>query len=47
VNSAASLVIFPGSDSVTWPLNSAARLVIRHGKLIYQRTWNQELSHES
>ncbi|RJF56092.1 cytosine deaminase [Serratia inhibens] len=47
VNSAANLVIFPGSDSVTWPLNSAARLVIRHGKLIYQRTWNQELSHES
>lgn len=43
----ASLVIFPGSDSVTWPLHSAARLVIHHGRLTYQRIWNQELSHES
>jgi cytosine deaminase len=43
----ASLVIFPGSDSLTWPLHSAARLVIHHGRLMHQRTWNQELSHES
>ncbi|UHM93182.1 amidohydrolase family protein [Rahnella victoriana] len=43
----ASLVIFPGSDSLTWPLHSAARLVIHHGRLTHQRTWNQELSHES
>lgn len=43
----ASLVLFPGSDSLTWPLHSAARLVIRHGRLTHQRTWNQELSHES
>ena len=47
VGSAASLIIFPGSDSVTWPLNSAARLVINHGQLTRQRTWNPELSHES
>jgi cytosine deaminase len=45
--SAASLVIFPGSDSLTWPLNSAARLVFHHGRLTHQRTWNEELSHES
>ena len=45
--SAASLVLFPGSDSLTWPLNSAARLVFHHGRLIHQRTWNQEFSHES
>ncbi|ORJ26520.1 amidohydrolase family protein [Rouxiella badensis] len=45
--SAANLVIFPGSDSVTWPLNSAARRVISHGKLTYQRMWNQEFTHES
>ncbi|EIC83291.1 amidohydrolase family protein [Serratia sp. M24T3] len=45
--SPASLVIFPGSDSVTWPLNSAARLVINRGRLTHQRTWKQELSHES
>jgi len=45
--SAASLVIFPDSDSLTWPLHSAARLVIHHGMLTHQRTWNQELSHES
>lgn len=43
----ASLVLFPGSDSRTWPLHSAARLVIRHGRMTHQRTWNQELSHES
>nr|WP_129955566.1 cytosine deaminase [Rahnella sp. RFA10(1/100)] len=43
----ASLVLFPGSDSITWPLHSPARLVIRHGRLTHQRTWNQELSHES
>jgi cytosine deaminase len=43
----ASLVLFPGSDSLTWPLHSAARLVIHHGRLTHQRTWNQELSHES
>ncbi len=47
VGSPASLVIFPGSDSVTWPLNSAARRVIIHGRLTHQRTWKQELSHES
>lgn len=45
--SPASLVIFPGSDSVTWPLNSSARLVINRGRLTHQRTWKQELSHES
>lgn len=44
--SAASLVIFPDSDSLTWPLHSAARLVIHRGMLTHQRTWNQELSHE-
>lgn len=43
----ASLVIFPGSDSLTWPLHSAARLVIHHGRLTHQRTWNQEICHES
>ncbi|AYA06705.1 cytosine deaminase [Rahnella aquatilis] len=43
----ATLVLFPGSDSLTWPLHSAARLVIHHGRLTHQRTWNQELSHES
>lgn len=42
VGTAASLVIFPGSDSVTWPLNSAARVVIHHGKLSYQRLWQAE-----
>ncbi|PKE29071.1 cytosine deaminase [Rahnella sp. AA] len=47
VGTAASLVLFPGSDSLTWPLNSAARLVIHNGRLAHQRTWNQELSHES
>lgn len=45
--SPASLVVFPGSDSVTWPLNSAARLVINRGRLTHQRTWKQELNHES
>lgn len=45
--SAASLVIFPGSDPLTWPLNSAARLVFHHGRLTHQRTWNEDLSHES
>lgn len=39
--SAASLVIFPASDANTWPLNSAARLVIHHGRLTYQRTWDR------
>lgn len=43
----ASLVIFPDCDSLTWPLHSAARLVIHQGILTHQRTWNQELSHES
>lgn len=43
----ASLVLFPGSDSMTWPLQSAARVVIHHGRLTHKRTWNQELSHES
>ncbi|WP_037431282.1 amidohydrolase family protein [Serratia plymuthica] len=43
----ASLILFPGSDSLTWPLNSAARLVFHHGRLTHQRTWNRELSHES
>lgn len=47
VGSAASLVIFPGSDSVTWPLNSAARVVIHHGRLRYQRMWQTELCYES
>lgn len=47
IGSAANLIIFPGSDSMTWPLHSAARLVIHHGRLTHQRTWNQELSHES
>lgn len=43
----ASLVVFPGSDSVTWPLNSAGRVVINRGRLTHQRTWKQELNHES
>jgi len=43
----ATLILFPGSDSLTWPLNSAARLVFHHGRLAHQRTWNPELSHES
>ncbi|NWK87369.1 amidohydrolase family protein [Raoultella terrigena] len=42
VGTEASLILFPGSDSLTWPLNSAARLVIHHGRLTHQRTWNQE-----
>ncbi|MGB9096767.1 amidohydrolase family protein [Erwinia sp.] len=42
VGNAASLVIFPGSDSATWPLNSAARVVIHHGKLTNQRLWQAE-----
>ncbi len=45
--SEATLVLFPGSDSLTWPLHSAARLVFHHGRLTHQRTWNQELPHES
>lgn len=47
VGSPASLVLFPGSDSATWPLNSAARVVIHHGKLTFQRTWNAECCYES
>ncbi|MEA9391576.1 cytosine deaminase [Acerihabitans sp. TG2] len=47
VGNAANIVIFPGSDRFTWPLNSAARLVINHGKLIYQRMWDQEHINES
>lgn len=43
----ATLVLFPGSDSLSWPLNSAARLVIQHGRLTHQRTWQQEIPHES
>lgn len=47
IGNAASLVIFPGSDRVTWPLNSAARLVINHGRLTHQRVWQQEMTYES
>ncbi|MET3814643.1 cytosine deaminase [Pantoea sp. UYEF8] len=43
----ATLVLFPGSDSASWPLNSAARQVIHHGRLTHQRIWQQEISHES
>lgn len=45
--SEATLVLFPGTDRLTWPLHSAARLVFHHGRLTHQRTWNQELPHES
>lgn len=47
IGNAASLVIFPGSDRFTWPLNSAARLVVNHGRLIHQRVWQQEMTYES
>lgn len=43
----ATLILFPGSDSVTWPLNSAARVVIHQGRLTFQRTWDPEFCHES
>ncbi|MHA6311863.1 cytosine deaminase [Pantoea sp. USHLN298] len=43
----ATLVLFPGSDSGSWPLNSAARLVIQRGRLTHQRTWQQENPYES
>ncbi len=36
VGAAASVVIFPGSDRFTWPLNSAARLVVNHGRLTHR-----------
>ena len=39
----ANLVIFPGSDSHTWPLRSATRQVIRAGKFISQRIWSEEV----
>jgi cytosine deaminase len=39
VGNAASVVIFPGSDRFTWPLNSAARLVVNHGRLTHRRVW--------
>ena len=44
---AASVVIFPGSDRFTWPLNSAARLVVNHGRLTHRRVWQEEMAHES
>ena len=44
---AASVVIFPGSDRVTWPFNSAARLVVNHGRLTHRRVWQEEMAHES
>ncbi|MFS2222813.1 amidohydrolase family protein [Pantoea sp. B65] len=47
VGNAASMVIFPDSDRFSWPLNSAARQVIHHGRLIYQRMWEQEFTYES
>ncbi|HEC2578254.1 amidohydrolase family protein [Raoultella ornithinolytica] len=47
VGNAASVVIFPGSDRFTWPLNSAARLVINRGRLTHQRVWRQEMTYES
>ncbi|MGF0976060.1 cytosine deaminase, partial [Klebsiella pneumoniae] len=43
----ASVVIFPGSDRFTWPLNSAARLVVNHGRLTHRRVWQEEMAHES
>ncbi|WJV66149.1 cytosine deaminase [Pectobacteriaceae bacterium CE70] len=43
----ADMVIFPGSDIGTWPLNSAARVVIRRGAITHQRTWNKELAHDA
>ncbi|HBZ0440912.1 TPA: cytosine deaminase [Klebsiella pneumoniae] len=47
VGEAASVVIFPGSDRFTWPLNSAARLVVNHGRLTHRRVWQEEMAHES
>lgn len=47
VGAAASVVIFPGSDRFTWPLNSAARLVVNHGRLTHRRVWQEEMAHES
>lgn len=47
VGNAATLVIFPGSDRFTWPLNSAARLVVNRGRLTHQRVWQQEMTYES
>ena len=43
----ATFVLFPDSDSLTWPLRSAARRVIHQGKLTHSLTWNKELSYES
>ncbi|WP_228297196.1 hypothetical protein, partial [Klebsiella pneumoniae] len=31
----------------TWPLNSAARLVVNHGRLTHRRVWQEEMAHES
>ncbi len=47
IGAAASVVIFPGSDRFTWPLNSAARLVVNHGRLTHRRVWQEEMAHES
>ncbi len=47
VGAAASVVIFPGSDRFTRPLNSAARLVVNHGRLTHRRVWQEEMAHES
>ena len=46
IGAAASVVIFPGSDRFTWPLNSAARLVVNHGRLTHRRVWQEEMAHE-
>lgn len=47
IGAAASVVIFPSSDRFTWPLNSAARLVVNHGRLTHRRVWQEEMAHES
>ena len=47
VGATASVVIFPGSDRFIWPLNSAARLVVNHGRLTHRRVWQEEMAHES
>jgi len=43
----ANLVIFPDSNIATWPLQSAARIVIRNGIITHQRIWNKELTHDA
>nr|MDX8298118.1 cytosine deaminase [Klebsiella pneumoniae] len=47
VGAGARVGIFPGSDRFTWPLNSAARLVVNHGRLTHRRVWQEEMAHES